>query len=398
MQRAAELQARRRTELEAKLEALRGAVPRAQDLAEVLAEAALAANERVAVLGTALDGDRAAGEKLAQDLRGHATQEAQLQASLREQGEMVTTAEVRAQRSRDMHAEAASVTTELSEALGRPVEAATELLDDPRREEIAAALARIARRRELLGPINPLAQDEYAEALAHVEELEAQRDDLEGALKELGDLIKEIDKTIRTSFEETFAKTSAHFEELIQRLFPGGTGKLMLVADDKPKVAPALTSAGADAAEVQAAADAAEDAMPEDPDDAQDATEIEYGVEIKVQLPGSKSGRVLTLLSGGERSLVALAFLFSIFLTKPCPFYIFDEAEAALDDVNIDRLVALLREHSESSQFIVITHQKRTMDAADCLYGVSMGKDGISKVITRRMTGRETEHGDLVVA
>jgi chromosome segregation protein len=297
-----------------------------------------------------------------------------------------------------MHAEAASVTTELAEALGRPVEAATALLDEPRREEIAAALARIARRRELLGPINPLAQDEYAEALAHVEELEAQRDDLEAALKELGSLIKEIDKTIRTSFEETFASTSAHFEELIQRLFPGGTGKLELVADDKPKVTPALTSAGADAAEVQAAADAAEDEMPEDPDAAQDKSEIEYGVEIKVQLPGSKSGRVLTLLSGGERSLVALAFLFSVFLTKPCPFYIFDEAEAALDDVNIDRLVALLREHSDNSQFIVITHQKRTMDAADCLYGVSMGPDGISKVITRRMTGRETEHSELIVA
>jgi chromosome segregation protein len=398
MQRAAELQARRRAELEAKLEAMRAAVPRAQDLAELLAEAAVVANERVAVIGTALDGDRAAGEKLAQDLRAHATKEAQLQASLREQGEIVTTAEVRAQRSRDMHAEAASVTTELAEALGRPVEAATALLDEPRREEIAAALARIARRRELLGPINPLAQDEYAEALAHVEELEAQRDDLEAALKELGSLIKEIDKTIRTSFEETFASTSAHFEELIQRLFPGGTGKLELVADDKPKVTPALTSAGADAAEVQAAADAAEDEMPEDPDAAQDKSEIEYGVEIKVQLPGSKSGRVLTLLSGGERSLVALAFLFSVFLTKPCPFYIFDEAEAALDDVNIDRLVALLREHSDNSQFIVITHQKRTMDAADCLYGVSMGPDGISKVITRRMTGRETEHSELIVA
>lgn len=398
LRRAAELQARRREELDLKLEALRRAVPRAQDLAEALSEAAVVANERVAVLSAALDGDRAAGEKLAQDLRAHATTEAQLQASLREQGEIVTNAEVRAQRSRDMHAEASSVTAELAEKLGRPVEAATELLDDPRVEEIAAALARIARRRELLGPINPLAQDEYAEALAHVEELEAQRDDLEAALKELGDLIKEIDKTIRTSFEETFASTSAHFEELIQRLFPGGTGKLELVADDKPKVSPALTSAGADQAEAQAAADAAEDAMPEDPDEQQEKSEIEYGVEIKVQLPGSKSGRVLTLLSGGERSLVALAFLFSVFLTKPCPFYIFDEAEAALDDVNIDRLVSLLREHSESSQFIVITHQKRTMDAADCLYGVSMGKDGISKVITRRMTGRETEHGELIVA
>lgn len=398
MQRAAELQERRRSELDAKLAALRAAVPRAQQLGEALSEAAARANERIAVISAALDGDRAAGEELARELRAHATTEAQLQASLREQGELVTTAEVRAQRSRDMNAEAALAAKELAETLGRPVEPAETLLDQPRREEISAALARIARRRELLGPINPLAQDEYAEAIAHVEELEARRDDLEAALKELSELIKEIDKTIRTSFEETFASTSAHFEELIQRLFPGGKGSLELVADEKPKVAPALTSAGADAAEAQAAADAAEDAMPEDPDAEQETKETEYGVEIKVQLPGSKSGRALTLLSGGERSLVALAFLFSVFLTKPCPFYIFDEAEAALDDVNIDRLVALLREHSENSQFIVITHQKRTMDAADCLYGVSMGKDGISKVITRRMTGRETEHGELIVA
>lgn len=396
MQRAAELQRRRREELENKVDSLRASQPFAQSLAELLAEAAVAANERIAVLAAALDGDRAAGEKLAQDLRAHATGEAQLQSTLREHGEQVTNAEVRAQRSRDMHNEASVITQELAGKLGRPVEKAAELLDDARVEEISASLARIARRRELLGPINPLAQDEYAEALAHVEELESQRDDLEAALKELGDLIKEIDKTIRTSFEETFASTSAHFEELIQRLFPGGSGKLELVADEKPRVTAPVTTG--DAAEQQAAADAVEDAMPEDPDEQKDASEVEYGVEIKVQLPGSKSGRVLTLLSGGERSLVALAFLFSVFLTKPCPFYIFDEAEAALDDVNIDRLVGLLREHSDNSQFIVITHQKRTMDAADCLYGVSMGKDGISKVITRRMTGRDTELGELVVA
>lgn len=395
--RAAELQARRREELEVKLLLMRAAVPRAQDLAAALAAAASSANERIAVIAAALAGDREAGEKLAQELRSHATGEAQLQAQLREQGELVTTAEVRAQRARDMHAEAAATTSELSEKLGRPVEVASELLTDDRREEIAGAIARITRRRELLGPINPLAKDEYAEALAHVEELESQRDDLESALKELGSLIREIDKTIRTSFEETFASTSTHFEQLIGRLFPGGKGRLDLVADEKPSLAPALTAAGGDASEAQAQADAAEAELPDDPED-ETQKEIEYGVEINVQLPGSKSGRALTLLSGGERSLVALAFLFSVFLTRPCPFYIFDEAEAALDDLNIDRLVGLLREHSDNSQFIVITHQKRTMDAADCLYGVSMGKDGISKVVTRRMTGHQTEHGELIVA
>ncbi len=400
MRRAAELQQRRREDLLTKVTALNAATPIAERLSDALAEAAVVANEKIAVLSAALDGDREAGELLAKDLRAHATREAQLQTQLREQGERVTTAEVRAQRARDMHAEAAGVTSELAEALGRSVVAADALLDEPRREEIATALARIARRRELLGPINPLAKDEYAEALAHVEELESQRDDLERALKELGDLIKEIDKTIRTSFEETFASTSAHFEELIGRLFPGGSGRLNLVQDERPRTAPLTASAGEgiDSAEAQAAADAAEDALPEDPDADRDQNEIEYGVEVEVTLPGAKSGRRLSLLSGGERSLVALAFLFAVFLTKPCPFYIFDEAEAALDDVNIDRLVALLREHSDHSQFIVITHQKRTMDAADCLYGVSMGSDGISKVITRRMTGTPADHEQLVVA
>jgi chromosome segregation protein len=265
------------------------------------------------------------------------------------------------------------------------VAASASPLDEPRRAEIADALTRITRRRELLGPVNPLAKDEYASALAHVEELEGQRDDLETALKELGSLIKEIDRTIRTSFEETFEATSRHFEELVERLFPGGRGRLQLVAEERPKPTPALTAETGD--------DAGDEL-----EDRADEQEDELGVEIKVQLPGSKSGRVLTLLSGGERSLVALAFLFSVFLTRPCPFYVFDEAEAALDDINIDRLVALLREHSATAQFIVITHQKRTMDAADCLYGVSMGKDGISKVVTRRMPSRNEDQSELALA
>lgn len=397
LQRAAELQRRRRAELDQKLVKMRAVLPTAHQLVEALAAGAAAANERIAVLATVLDGDREAGEALAAELRGHAGEEARLQGSLREQGELVTTAEVRAQRARDLQAEASAAARELASALGREVAAAEQALTDERREEIVVGLQRIARRRELLGPINPLARDEYAQAVAHVEELETQRDDLETALKELNSLIKEIDRTIQTSFEQTFESTSTHFEELIARLFPGGSGKLNLVREERPKQAP-LTAAGAGSAEAEAAAEQAEEQMPADPDDQTDS-DLEYGVEIEVRLPGSKSGRRLTLLSGGERSLVALAFLFSVFLTKPCPFYVFDEAEAALDDVNIDRLVGLLREHSAQSQFIVITHQKRTMDAADCLYGVSMGADGISKVITRRMHGKPTgDQAELAVA
>jgi chromosome segregation protein len=107
-------------------------------------------------------------------------------------------------------------------------------------------------------------------------------------------------------------------------------------------------------------------------------------VEIEVT-PAGKSMKRLSLMSGGEKSLVALAFMFAVFLAKPCPFYILDEVEAALDDANIDRFLQLLRQYCDRAQFIVVTHQKRTMDAADCLYGVSMAGDGVSKVISRRM-------------
>ncbi|MDQ3934703.1 MAG: AAA family ATPase, partial [Actinomycetota bacterium] len=113
------------------------------------------------------------------------------------------------------------------------------------------------------------------------------------------------------------------------------------------------------------------------------------GVEIEVT-PAGKSMKRLSLMSGGEKSLVALAFMFAVFLARPCPFYILDEVEAALDDANIDRFLQLLRRYCDRAQFIVVTHQKRTMDAADCLYGVSMAGNGVSKVISRRMP-REAE-------
>ncbi len=108
------------------------------------------------------------------------------------------------------------------------------------------------------------------------------------------------------------------------------------------------------------------------------------GVEIEIT-PAGKSTKRLSLLSGGEKSMTALAFLFAVFLARPCPFYILDEVEAALDDLNLDRFLALLRRYSDRAQFIVITHQKRTMEAADWLYGVSMGGDGVSKVLSRRL-------------
>ena len=218
--------------------------------------------------------------------------------------------------------------------------------------------------------MNPLAEREYEEAVAHVEELETQRSDLETALAELEGLIKETDRRIRAAFEQTFEAAARNFEDVVEHLFPGGRGRLRLVQTEqgpRPVV-------GGEAAEADA------DAEPE-------ADQPEAGVEIEVTPPG-KSTKRLSLLSGGEKSLVALAFMFAVFLARPCPFYILDEVEAALDDINIDRFLELVKRYADRAQFIVVTHQKRTMDAADTLYGVSMGGDGISRVVSRRLAGR----------
>jgi chromosome segregation protein len=241
------------------------------------------------------------------------------------------------------------------------------------------------RRREQLGPVNPLAKAEYEEALAHVEELERQRTDLETALRELRTLIRDTDRQIRETFEETFAAAARNFEELAERLFPGGRGRLRLVREDAgPR--PVLGGAEADVSDADPAAPGAAG----DADAAAEAEEAgldpadDLGVEIEIT-PAGKAMKRLTLLSGGEKSMTAIAFLFAVFLARPCPFYILDEVEAALDDLNIGRFLGLLRAYADRAQFIVVTHQKRTMEAADTLYGVSMGDDGVSKVVSRRL-------------
>ena len=251
---------------------------------------------------------------------------------------------------------------------------ATDLLSEEEREALRARLERLSRRREQIGPVNPLAQEEYAEAVEHVEELERQRADLETALRELEKLIADTDREIRERFEQTFDAAARNFEELAAQLFPGGRGRLRLVTEHE---GPQRVLGGEPAPED--GAEAADDAAEAERDD-----EDLDGVEIEIT-PAGKAMKRLSLLSGGEKSMTALAFMFAVFLARPCPFYILDEVEAALDDINIDRFLRLLREYSERAQFIVVTHQKRTMDAADSLYGVSMGGDGISKVISRKL-------------
>ena len=190
-------------------------------------------------------------------------------------------------------------------------------------------------------------------------------------MRELQGLIRDTDRRIKEAFEETFAAAAKNFEEVVEHLFPGGRGALRLVRDDS---GPRPVLGGGDAETTQEEPD----------DDEQERPEDDMGVEIEIT-PAGKATKRLTLLSGGEKSMTALAFLFAVFLARPCPFYILNEVEAALDDLNIDRFLKVLRSFSGRAQFIVVTHQKRTMEAADSLYGVSMANNGVSKVISRRL-------------
>jgi chromosome segregation protein len=398
--RQAERRQRERVEQAARIERLRAAhaadtalVPRVQRLAQVLQVAMEATQGLIAALESELVADRAAGEAMTAQLRACAAEEADIQVALRAAGELVTEAEVAAQRLRDQAADADVDLAGIAQRLGlAPDDGAGEQedLDAEQVQALAARVERLTRRREQLGPVNPLAQEEYAEAVAHVEELERQRTDLETALRELRTVIRETDRQIRETFQETFAAAACNFEELAGDVFPGGSGRLRLVKDEhspRPVLGGQPLSANGtqpDAEAIEAAAEA--EAERTQPGHAEE--EDLEGVEIEIT-PAGKSTKRLSLLSGGEKSMTALAFLFAVFLARPCPFYILDEVEAALDDLNLDRFLALLRRYSDRAQFIVITHQKRTMEAADWLYGVSMGGDGVSKVLSRPLPAQD---------
>ena len=378
--------ARDRAERAGQLERLRGGIARDQALGPAIAgivedlESILdAIADRRMEFEAALTADRQAGETVATRLRACAQEEAGLQSRLHGASEELTSVEIRAQRARDQVADADRTLQSLAVELQLEPAPADEPLADEARTDLQGRLERLARRREQLGPVNPLAQQEYAEAVAHVEELERQRNDLETALRELNGLIRDTDRQIRETFEETFAAAARNFEELAARLFPGGSGRLRLVSDSEGQ-ARVLGGQELDPAHPGLEPEGDDEAVPTD--------EELLGVEIEIT-PAGKSMKRLTLLSGGEKSMTALAFLFAVFLARPCPFYIMDEVEAALDDLNIDRFLELLDTYSARAQFIVVTHQRRTMEAADSLYGVSMGGDGISKVISRRLPDRE---------
>jgi chromosome segregation protein len=219
--------------------------------------------------------------------------------------------------------------------------------------ELAEGVTASARIRELerdlriMGPINPLALEEFEALQERHEFLEKQLEDVKESRRELAKVIKAIDVEIVNVFAAAFADVATNFQALFSTLFPGGEGRLKLT----------------------------------DPDNL-----LATGIEVEAK-PSGKNVRKLSLLSGGERSLTALAYLFAVFRSRPSPFYVMDEVEAALDDVNLHRFLGLVAEFRNEAQLVIVSHQKRTMEAADCLYGVSMQPGGSSKVVSEKVSG-----------
>jgi chromosome segregation protein len=354
-----ELQARRRALVE-ELDGLRSRLdapipaaaysqeqdPRVKCMAE-LAERLLCALELPADLSDAplraeVDAGGARSGELGAELRRLGAAEVELRQELAAASEAVSAFEV----------EAARIEAEADEARRRLDQAnADEPAEGDDREQLVATVERLERRRETLGQVNPLAHEEYEAEKVRLEELVAQRADLEASLEELEKLSAELTQTVERRFAETFDAVRGHFEDVTATVFPGGEGRLRLT-------------------------------------EAEEGEDEEPGVEVELR-PAGKRVQRLSLLSGGEKALGAIAFLFALFLARPCPFYLLDEVEAALDDTNIGRFVELLRRYSDRAQFVVITHQKRTMEAADVLYGVTMGGDGVSQIVSRRLPREE---------
>jgi len=319
---------------------LRRVLAGAERLDEALAAAAAAAARFDAPLRARVDAGAARTGELGLSLRELGAAEVELRQGAEDTAQRATEIEIELTR---IEAEAADARRRLEEADAEPAEG-----DD--RGELAARAERLEQRRIQLGQVNPLAKEEHDAEKERLTELELQREDLERSLKELADLRDELAETVERRFADTFHAVAEHFEEVAATLFPGGEGRLRLVEPEE--------EGG------------------------------ESGVEVELRPAGKKITR-LGMLSGGEKALGAISFLFALFLAKPCPFYLLDEVEAALDDANIGRFVELLRRYADRAQFVVITHQKRTMEAADVLYGVTMGGDGVSQIVSRRLPREE---------
>ena len=240
------------------------------------------------------------------------------------------------------------------ETLRRDLEVEPQRAIDTQLPELPEGTNPLARQRELerelrlMGPINPLALEEFTELQLRNTFLEEQLEDVKNSRRELMKVIKQVDQEIQSNFAAAYADVRDNFTKLFAMLFPGGTGRLTLT----------------------------------NPDDL-----LNTGIEVEAKPPG-KNVKKLSLLSGGERSLTALAYLFAVFRSRPSPFYVMDEVEAALDDVNLHRFLALVHEFRQEAQLLIVSHQKRTMEAGDSLLGVTMQPGGSSRVVVERVTAQ----------
>ena len=258
----------------------------------------------------------------------------------------------RLQRAEIDHAEIEMRIEAAVEALRRDLDCESDVAIASECPELAEGATAAGRARELerdlrlMGPINPLALEEFDALQERHTFLEQQLEDVKESRRELAKVIRAIDGEIVSVFAAAFADVAANFEALFQTLFPGGQGRLKLTEPDNLLLT---------------------------------------GIEVEAK-PSGKNVRKLSLLSGGERSLTALAYLFAVFRSRPSPFYVMDEVEAALDDMNLSRFLGLVAEFRNDAQLVIVSHQKRTMEAADCLYGVSMQSGGSSKVVSEKVS------------
>ena len=316
-----------------------GVLHAAERLSAVLVAAGQTADRLEAPLRARADAGSGRVRDLGEELRRLGAREAEARNGAAQAAQTLGAIEV----------ELARVEAEAEEARRRLEAAGADPAEGGDRDELEAKVERLERRRLALGQVNPLAREEYQREKERLAELAEQREDLERSLEELEQLRAELTETVERRFAETFAAVRENFQEVAETLFPGGEGRLRLTEPETEE-----EEAG------------------------------EAGVEVELRPAGKRVTR-LSLLSGGEKALGAIAFLFSLFLARPAPFYLLDEVEAALDDTNIARFVELLRRYAGQAQFIVVTHQKGTMEAADTLYGVTMGSDGVSQVVSRRV-------------
>ena len=292
---------------------------------------------------------------ISDQVRGHVERLEQARAERTDAEHRLETLRERSRRTEIEEAESRMRLESLVETLRRDLDVEPDVAEAAPRPELPDGVTPAARVRELerelrlLGPINPLALEEFTELRERHSFLEGQLDDVRSTRRDLNRVISAVDQEIESVFSAAYTDVSAHFSTLFSMLFPGGVGRLVLTQPDEM---------------------------------------LDTGIEVEAK-PSGKNVKKLSLLSGGERSLTALAFLFAVFRSRPSPFYVMDEVEAALDDVNLHRFLGLLREFRQEAQLIVVSHQKRTMEAADVLLGVSMQPGGSSKVIAEHISSPE---------